>query len=109
MGDFISREAAKEALYKTSEEYDEYDKCDRIAIVALNNADEMLNDIPAADVVEVRHGRWINICGDRESPRQCSECLQDFDYIDGIGYLVSGQQLPNYCPNCGAKMDGGQE
>ena len=59
-----------------------------------------------ADYVKVRHGRWINICRDSESARQCSECLQDFDYIDGICYLVSGQRLPNYCPNCGAKMDG---
>lgn len=53
MTDYISREAAKEAIYKTAEEYDEYDKCDRIAIIALNNADEILNDIPAADVVEI--------------------------------------------------------
>ena len=62
--------------------------------------------ISAADVQPVKHGRWINICGDSESMRQCSECLQDFDYIDGICYLVSGQRLPPYCPNCGATMDG---
>ena len=64
-----------------------------------------MDRIAAADVAPVRHGRWINICGDSESPRQCSDCLQDFDYIDGICYLVSGQRLPQYCPNCGAKMD----
>lgn len=70
---------------------------------------QVIDKYPAADVQPVRHGRWINICGDSESLRQCSECLQDFDYIDGICYLVSGQRLPNYCPNCGAKMDGGDQ
>ena len=73
---------------------------------AIKRAAKIVADFPAADVAPVRHGRWINICGDRESPRQCSECLQDFDYIDGICYLVSGQRLPQYCPNCGARMDG---
>lgn len=64
-----------------------------------------LIEVSSDSVQPVKHGRWINICGDSESMRQCSECLQDFDYIDGICYLVSGQRLPLYCPNCGAKMD----
>lgn len=44
-----------------------------------------------ADVVEVKHGHWIE---DNEFFR-CSECglLTDF-------------RLSNFCPNCGAKMDG---
>lgn len=48
--------------------------------------------IPAADVVEVRHGYWVDgKCGHYKI---CSECKQiaDFDF--------------DYCPNCGAKMDG---
>lgn len=93
MNEYISREAAKEALYKTSEEYDEYDKCDRIAIVALNNADEMLNDIPAADVVEVRHGQWNG----GATGWECSVCS-----------IESNNTYP-YCPYCGAVMDGGQD
>ena len=72
----------------------------------IETAKEIVEDAPSADVQPVKHGRWINICGDSESMRQCSECLQDFDYIDGICYLVSGQRLPLYCPNCGARMDG---
>ena len=61
------------------------------------------------DAQEVKRGKWINITGDEDSPRQCSACLQDFDYIDGLCYLVSGQHLPSYCPNCGAKMEGEEE
>lgn len=90
--EYVEREAVLELLYDAD-------------AITMRGA-KLLNQFPAADVVPVRHGRWINVCGDRESPRQCSECLQDFDYIDGICYLVSGQRLPNYCPICGAKMDG---
>ena len=47
---------------------------------------------PAADVAEVRHGKWIKLSkGD-----VCSSCK----YTTGR-YEPSG----NYCPNCGAKMD----
>lgn len=53
---------------------------------------------PAADVVEVVYGQWIpteypfmNECED------CSSC--GYRTLYGNGY--------DYCPNCGAKMDGG--
>ena len=49
-----------------------------------------INRIPAADVVEVKHGEWENN-GDFYC---CSECINytSYDY--------------DYCPYCGAKMDG---
>ena len=46
---------------------------------------------PAAGVTEVRHGRWIE---DHEFFK-CSEC----------GYLTD-YRLSNFCPDCGAKMNG---
>ena len=106
MAEYIDRDMAKEALYKTAEEYDEYDKCDRIAIIALTNADEILNDIPAADVVEVRHGRWHRYSKGSGSYNgviilsdafQCTICEKSF------------WSKSDYCPSCGAKMDGGQD
>lgn len=46
---------------------------------------------PAADVVEVRHGRLLN-----PNPYgACSLC----------GRLIDIRDSYNYCPNCGAKMD----
>ena len=48
---------------------------------------------PAADVVEVGHGEWIY--GEFDIPH-CSEC----------GVEVMPNNISNYCPNCGAKMDG---
>ena len=59
---------------------------------------------PAADVAPVRHGRWIL---EREPDGKpycfhCSVCDDDFHYI---GITVAY----DYCPNCGAKMDGGED
>lgn len=54
---------------------------------------ELLEDTPAADVVEVRHGEWVY--GEFDIPH-CSEC----------GVEVMPNNVSNYCPNCGAKMDG---
>lgn len=62
---------------------------------------EKLEGLPAADVVEVRHGRWIPT-HDADKLR-CSRC----DVIHLIAQYPHGDI--NFCPNCGAKMDGGQD
>ena len=54
-------------------------------------------DIPAADVVEVRHGRWEK----RGSKWQCTGCKVLMS-IDG----TPQENLLYYCPNCGAYMMG---
>lgn len=38
----------------------------------------------------------------------CSVCKEDF-YIETTGYTEKDMFLYTYCPNCGAKMDGGNE
>ena len=59
--------------------------------------------IPAADVAPVRHGRWVD--------NHCTACgmmpmgdemwkLCDFE-------PPRFEKFMDYCPNCGAKMDGG--
>lgn len=57
-----------------------------------------LYKVPAADVAEVRYGKWISyLDGDHIMPEryyQCSECGRR-------GYT----RMHPYC-NCGAKMDG---
>ena len=55
-------------------------------------------DIPAADVAPVRHGHWETI-SDRPDSLICSVCKCGFD--------MWKHDPHNYCPNCGAKMDGG--
>ena len=57
-----------------------------------------VDKIPSADVAPVRHGRWLQkkhkIFGNAYD-YVCSEC--------GCDYALAEY---NYCPNCGAKMDG---
>lgn len=57
---------------------------------------------PTVDAVPVVHGR--NLDADTPSLFECSVChwsCIDTYYGDTADY--------NYCPNCGAKMDGGNE
>ena len=66
---------------------------------------DMVTDMPTADVVEVKHGRWIKdrLCstsGGTYGVRRCSVCE---DYYQDVGYGW------NYCPNCGAKMEGEED
>ena len=52
---------------------------------------DIINNEPAADVVEVRHGRWIG------KTYKCSLCGKWVDPLEGDADM-------NYFPNCGAKM-----
>ena len=62
---------------------------------------EAIDDIPAADVVEVRHGYWIE---QLDGTHYCSECGHDATYtFDGTEICGIG------CPFCYAKMDGGNK
>ena len=53
------------------------------------------------DAVEVVHGEWVIERSPVEAEFKCSEC--DYLYIDADSYA---KEKYNYCPNCGAKMDG---
>ena len=52
-----------------------------------------VDSLPAADVVEVRHGRWIFEPG--KIP-YCSECKE---------YSDDGDKGATFCPWCGARID----
>lgn len=60
-------------------------------------AADLRDCIPAADVAPVRHGKWIKKPYQRCSGRYCSVC----DCFE--------PNERNYCPDCGAKMDGGKD
>lgn len=84
MAEYIEREAALEEIRKLRKlalltQVDYYN-------AGVEDAYKAVKAVPVADVAPVRHGRWVD--GIR-----CSECGQ----VDWT--------KPNYCPNCGARMD----
>lgn len=101
--EYISREAAlvairslypgipftKRLMQKWHEENRNFMQCE-----------SAIEELPAADVDPMRHGRWI---WDDEG-YHCSECF--YHAYGETGEVLSGNW--HYCPNCGAKMDGEQ-
>ena len=60
-----------------------------------------VNYAPAADVQEIRHGKWIYKGNRGRFPAcECSVCGN----VENADWAVLGDNV-NYCPNCGAKMD----
>ena len=68
-----------------------------------------IDDIPSADVAPVVHGRWVEKkrwgMGKWHMWLECSKCgHQDhnLDMYEDMPFTAPS----NYCPNCGARMDG---
>ena len=75
------------------------------------DADVVISDIKgmkAADVAPVVHGRWIE---DNNSLQTDDYYCCYFDYnCSECGKVVNNRyELPKYCPNCGCRMDGGDD
>ena len=57
-----------------------------------------INSIPAADVAPVVHARWIPFHSETAGDIQyCSNCK------------IGNAAKSDFCPHCGAKMDGGAD
>ena len=86
--EYIERGAIEKAFAEEirTNYLDDYAKGFQAALLAIMS-------IPSADVAPVRHGRWIEC--NYGLTFACSECKYPTEY-----------NLTDYCPNCGAKMDG---
>lgn len=102
MGDLISRSAMLEAV-------DERERIARKFVPDLEDDElrptlksirEFIANRPAVDAEPVRHGKWINAGHDAFTQyRRCSSCAR----------ILANPPAYDYCPGCGAKMDGGNE
>ena len=94
MAEYIDREALYEKAYWHGEHPDVGNPFpDGVDAIDIKDVDA----IPAADVAPVRHGRWID--GDP----YCPICRKD--KFRGLDADVWSDWKPDYCPNCGARMD----
>ena len=102
--EYVEREVISEGIrkyyYKNPPNSSYQEGFDR----GLDKAQRVILNAPVADVVEVRHGRWIqphwknsNYCCN------CSECGREAMHVD---YQWDKNGIYPLCPNCGAKMDG---
>ena len=99
MCDYISRDMAIARLTKV-------EVTNRLA--TMTDAKREIAEMPAADVVPVVHGKWIIVTGDDEFDVKCPKCgWDDIFEVAGIAAVKMISEPMHYCPNCGAKMDGG--
>lgn len=89
MADYIRREDALFALRKAER------GGSMTALTRLERAYAEIREMPAADVAEVVHAKWIPFHSEAAGDIQyCSACDIGFD------------ARMDYCPHCGARMDG---
>lgn len=65
---------------------------------------DYIERLPAADVAPVVHEKWLLDRWPRWPHRECSRCKIMIPRTKEVA-----DQYWQYCPNCGAKMDGGNE
>lgn len=98
MAEYVKRDDALRALEQISPvdygamwDYQAHHYVDE----CLRDCKDELEGIPAADVAPVVHARWIPFHSEAAGDIQyCSACK--------IGFAAK----TDFCPNCGAKMDG---
>ena len=86
----------------------------KIIVTGHKNADTVLQhmkdisnkikSLKPADVVQVVHGRWMSQKG---GGLCCSEC-GGYALDEPDGNFIHVAVPSKFCPNCGAKMDGGK-
>ena len=99
MAEYIKREDAIDLFGAIDPENDGNDGC--MIVLKCGNYDSneieaMLSALPAAEVAEVRHGRW-DAASDGDGV-VCSECGTDFCT------MIHETEKFRFCPNCGARM-----
>ena len=95
MDEYIEREAVLKIIYDIKENKEIPKNYGTLLDIIRST-----RNLPTADVVEVKHGEWVRR-GYEGIMTHCSECLHRAPFNNHQELILS-----NYCPNCGAKMDG---
>lgn len=79
------------------------------ALYKANDIYAAIDNAPSTDVAPVVHGQWISLTRCANEGVYCSICKKKVwksDYA-WCSKKSRNKLRSNYCPNCGAKMDGG--
>lgn len=98
MKEYIERAVAVQELEVLRQEYEMHDDCDELVARRCRDA---LSAVPAADVAEVRHGRW-EFLGPNRLIKSCMCGTCSVCHVRSV-YIVNTA----ICPNCGARMESG--
>ena len=108
-GDLISRKAMLEEIDERERIARKYapDIQDDELRPTLKSIREFVRNRPAVDAKPVRHAQWkaTNCRGTLCDTYVCSECGNMVTQAEGYTYSCTY----NYCPHCGARMDGEEE
>lgn len=88
---YIEREATIEFVKQNTPHFD--------GETTMECVERSIRYAPTADVAEVKRGEWIK---EFYHPYWCS-CCKEIAPLDACG---ESHYKSNFCPNCGAKMDG---
>ena len=109
MDEYLNREAIMK--FPIRKDHCDKEHANEHFINGIESVLEYVENLPAADVAPVRHGLWLHT----EEPLgwkdvDCMECSACHDsWIIEEDYCFDDMPLWNYCPSCGAKMDGGED
>lgn len=118
MDEYIKRAAIME--FPIRKDHCDKERANEHFIFGIESVLEYVQNLPAADVAPVVHGRWVAQCvvetdggwtledapynEYQHSNPICSICRKTALLDGGEDYVASP-----YCPNCGARMDGGSD
>ena len=97
MPEYIERESAIKSLLNDAPEQVGYSR---------ENASDCIRFMDAADVAPVRHGRWVTTSGEVFPGSSQFLCYSHKHEECGFQYIDMGENEYDFCPHCGAKMDG---
>ena len=97
MKEYVDRKQVENALTM------EAVKSSNCKIRTFARAISVLNSVPAADVAPVVHGKWIQCFEDWRMQIEGDKCS-----ICGFEHYGTPRGEFKFCPNCGAKIDGGE-